>query len=147
MRFSILLLLVAAFLVGCGGNGEKNGSTSDSQVPEQYMTALKNAVLTRDVDFIRQQIDTNYLDNCENKAGLVDAIMAVLGTSGTIDFTIFPITNKDVNVTRGRAEFDGGFRIEVTDGTETSSLMRTGRIVLRRDNGPWQLYGEQDCNQ
>lgn len=109
------------------------------------MAALQSAVLTRDADLIRNQIDTQYLDDCENKAELVDAILDVIGTSGAIQFTVMPITNKSVNVNLGRAEFDGGFRIVVDDATPRS-MTRSGHMMLRRDNGPWRLYGEQDCN-
>jgi hypothetical protein len=141
-----LLAALAVLLAGCGGNGTNtNGNTANSQVPEEYMVALKAAVESRDIDFIRSQISNNYKEDCMNKEQFVNEIMSTLGATGAVTFTVEPISNKVVNLNRNTAEFTGGFRIEVVDGEVSREFVQTGRMYLRRDNGPWQLYGEQDC--
>ncbi|MEZ0326379.1 MAG: hypothetical protein ACAH95_10775 [Fimbriimonas sp.] len=149
MRTAITALLacIVLGLVGCGGGGDKNnnGASTTSMVPEQYMAALEAAIETRDRDFIANQISDDYFEDCETKEGLLNRIMSVLGSGGTIDFTFVAPTNKRVNELRNSAEFDGGFTLTVTEGADTRTLTESGRLFLHRDNSPWQLYGDQTC--
>ncbi len=142
-----LLLCILMGLIGCGGGGDKNnnGASTTSLVPEQYMTALENAVGTRNRDFIANQISDDFADDCATKEILLNRIMTALGSGGTITFTTIPPTNKSVNELRNTAEFDGGFTITVIEGAETRTLEDSGRFYLRRDNSPWQLYGDHNC--
>jgi hypothetical protein len=140
-----LLVCVAVGLVGCGGKESNTNNSTTSMIPEEYMTALGAAIQTRNVDAIRNRISNDYSDDCETKEEFVARIMGVLGNAGAIDFDILPITNKSVDELRNKGEFDGGFVLTVTEGETTRSLQESGRMFIRRDNSPWQLYGDHEC--
>jgi hypothetical protein len=144
--FLALVMCIVVALAGCGGGGEKNtGASTTSMIPEEYLSSLQAAINTRDIDFIRSQISNDYSENCETKEQLVARIMDVLSSGGPISFTTLPISNKSVEESRNKAEFTGGFRIDVAEGDAIRTFEKSGRIYLRRDNTPWQLYGDHNC--
>lgn len=148
MRIPLLLVLAAVIVVmvaGCGGAARNRPGDPNSTVPENYMIALRDAIATRNTDSITQQISQNYVQDCNNRANLVNAILATLGSGGDIDFTIHTITDKSVDEIQGNAEFDGGFTLTVTEGSDVRTLTRSGRMFLKGELARWVLYGNQEC--
>ncbi|HEY0867193.1 MAG TPA: nuclear transport factor 2 family protein [Fimbriimonas sp.] len=139
MRKLLLLVFTLALMVGCGGDGNDNGF-DERNIAENFASRFVSALNSDDVDRVAPLISANFYEDCFDRRDFLDSYEQDIRDGFRYNLEILDVWDEeflDDNEVR--------FMIRIRD--RDTGATDEFPVYIRRENGTWRMYGNQDCNR